>query len=83
MTNRPEHWLYGYPETFVGVASYLERITGRTTAINADMCVRPPWGCGASAAKFRDTQSIKEYTISGLCQQCQDGVFGKQNGELT
>lgn len=25
---------------------------------------------------FRDTISLKEYTISGICQQCQDEVFG-------
>jgi hypothetical protein len=25
---------------------------------------------------FRDTLSRKEYFISGLCQQCQDKVFG-------
>ena len=26
---------------------------------------------------FRDKLSLKEYYISGLCQQCQDKVFGK------
>lgn len=26
---------------------------------------------------FRDKLSIKEYTISGLCQDCQDEMFGK------
>lgn len=25
---------------------------------------------------FRDALSEKEYTISGLCQTCQDDVFG-------
>lgn len=25
---------------------------------------------------FRDSLSIKEYGISGLCQSCQDKVFG-------
>ena len=25
---------------------------------------------------FRDAISKKEYGISGLCQECQDGVFG-------
>lgn len=25
---------------------------------------------------FRDALSRKEYSISGLCQQCQDKVFG-------
>jgi len=25
---------------------------------------------------FRDALSEKEYTISGMCQDCQDSVFG-------
>lgn len=35
--------------------------------------------CGAMIehVKFRDALSIKEYYISGLCQECQDSVFGK------
>lgn len=24
---------------------------------------------------FRDSISMKEYTISGLCQKCQDNIF--------
>ena len=27
---------------------------------------------------FRDDLSRKEYTISGLCQSCQDYIFGKE-----
>ena len=27
--------------------------------------------------EFRDDLSRKEYGISGLCQKCQDDVFGK------
>jgi hypothetical protein len=26
---------------------------------------------------FRDESSRKEFAISGLCQKCQDAVFGK------
>ena len=26
---------------------------------------------------FRDSRSKKEYSISGMCQECQDKVFGK------
>ncbi len=29
-----------------------------------------------SEASFRDDLSRKEFTISGLCQKCQDDVFG-------
>ena len=45
------------------VAEFLESMFGRTTAIENEMCV----SC---------KEDIREYAISGLCQQCQDGVFG-------
>jgi hypothetical protein len=34
--------------------------------------------CGASVneSDFRDTLSVKEFGISGMCQSCQDSVFG-------
>ncbi len=32
--------------------------------------------CGKPATKFKDDRSQKEYTISGLCQECQDSIFG-------
>ena len=28
---------------------------------------------------FRDDISFREFLISGLCQKCQDGVFGKKD----
>ena len=31
--------------------------------------------CGKPADGFRDELSMKEYTISGLCQECQDKTF--------
>lgn len=31
--------------------------------------------CGGEASTFRDDLSRKEYTISGMCQDCQDKVF--------
>ena len=30
---------------------------------------------------FRDEISIKEYGISGMCQECQDSVFGGDEEE--
>ena len=33
-------------------------------------------GCTKPITEFRNTISQKEYTISGLCQECQDSVFG-------
>lgn len=47
----------------------------RTESIQADICV----DCGGSAKEFRDGLSAKEYTISGLCQTCQDAVFGQES----
>ena len=38
-----------------------------------DMCAL----CGATSLTFDDALSIKEFTISRMCQTCQDGVFGK------
>ena len=44
----------------------------RHTAILTDKCV----ACDKEAKEFRDALSRKEYTISGMCQACQDEVFG-------
>ena len=37
----------------------------------ANLCVT----CGATADKFTDVLSQKEYNLSGMCQACQDGIF--------
>lgn len=31
--------------------------------------------CGKEIEGFKDELSVKEYKISGLCQECQDAVF--------
>lgn len=56
----------------------LIRIFGhdRRKAIESDHCVPTPVGCGKPITDFRDEQSRKEYTISGLCQACQDAFYG-------
>jgi hypothetical protein len=33
--------------------------------------------CKKNIVTFRDKLSEKEYNISGMCQNCQDKVFGK------
>jgi hypothetical protein len=43
----------------------------RSLAIAARACVT----CGKRADLFRDSLSVKEYHISGMCQICQDEVF--------
>ena len=37
--------------------------------------VRCPF-CNEEKGPFRDELSRKEYEISGLCQKCQDDVYG-------
>lgn len=49
----------------------------RVESIKADVCT---W-CGKAATEFRDELSRKEYTISGLCQVCQDETFGPNTSE--
>ena len=46
----------------------------RVQSIETGTCV----SCGGDVLKtaFRDPLSFKEFTISGLCQPCQDSVFG-------
>jgi hypothetical protein len=34
--------------------------------------------CDRNADYFRDNLSLREYTISGMCQRCQDKVFGTE-----
>lgn len=61
-----------------GVEEALDRVSEdmfgrrRTMAIRNDICVM----CGAVTTMFRDEKSRKEYAISGMCQKCQDEMFG-------
>lgn len=41
-------------------------------ALNAGMCPT----CQGDITEFKDALSLKEYGISGMCQSCQDSVFG-------
>ena len=47
----------------------------RTIALAAGQCVK----CGKYNLEFRDELSRKEYRISGLCQSCQDAIFGTED----
>lgn len=51
----------------------------RSNSIRGDTCVT----CGAIAPprSFRDALSIKEFTISGMCQSCQDRAFKEPDEE--
>lgn len=44
-----------------------------TNAINSNTC----GVCHSLITSFRDELSEREYQISGLCQLCQDKVFGE------
>ena len=49
----------------------------RSTAMANQQCVV----CGGGAMEFKDDISAKEYTISGLCQECQDEAFAPYDEE--
>lgn len=51
----------------------------RREVIRSNKCQPSPIGCGGDATEFKDELSKKEYTISGLCQKCQDKVFGSDD----
>lgn len=38
--------------------------------------------CEIVLGDFTDKTSLKEYTISGMCQKCQDEFFGGDEGGL-
>lgn len=59
------------------IEEFLTRFTGRDrrTSITTRICVT----CGGDVIGFRDSLSQKEYSISGMCQKCQDSVFGESD----
>ena len=61
-----------------GIEELLKRVTGRDRreSIRSDICNL----CGEPAKDFHDDLSRKEYTISGMCQKCQDLAFVNDDG---
>jgi len=59
---------------YPNVEAMLSKLTGvsRVGAVAENSCVT----CKGEAKDFRDELSLKEYTISGMCQDCQDSIFG-------
>lgn len=56
------------------IDALLEGITGRKR--DGKLCMT----CGSekvTSEDFRNGVSLKEFTISGMCQVCQDSVFGE------
>ena len=61
-----------------GIEAYLHTLQPtRATAMANQQCVV----CGCHAGWFKDDISAKEYTISGLCQSCQDEAFAPYDEE--
>ena len=56
------------------IADFMAAIIGitREEAEEKGICV----SCRKPVTGFKDNISKQEYQISGLCQQCQDAVFG-------
>jgi len=55
------------------IKSVLEALfPGTAAAIEAGKCPT----CKGEITGFRNALSQKEYMISGMCQKCQDSVFG-------
>tara|TARA_B100001029_G_scaffold179043_1_gene187201 strand:+ start:1355 stop:1573 length:219 start_codon:yes stop_codon:yes gene_type:complete len=46
--------------------------TPRSIAFKTGVCVM----CSKEATSFRDAMSEREYSISGMCQECQDNIWG-------
>lgn len=59
-----------------GIKVFLNNVLGKDLAaiIKNDRCVF----CNCMAKEFRDDRSEREFTVSGLCQQCQDKYLGVQ-----
>lgn len=53
---------------------FLDKLLGvsRAESIKSDTCVF----CNKPATEFRDEVSRKEFTVSGICQKCQNFYFG-------
>lgn len=47
---------------------------GRKGSIEADECTQ----CCKPASTFKDALSRREFTISGLCQECQNRFFEEE-----
>ena len=61
-----------------GKSTEIDRLLGvifgidKKEAITNNVCAM----CKKKTKGFRDARSLKEYTISGLCMECQDRIFG-------
>lgn len=54
------------------LTKFFNQTVDRTAMIEKSMCV----ACHLGIKEFRDKESKHEYTMSGLCQDCQDHILG-------
>ena len=61
--------------------SYIESLLTAISGRDRVQCIaeRSCTCCGSAAYYFEDELSKKEYTISGMCQNCQNVVFGNED----
>jgi hypothetical protein len=57
------------------VTDMLDTFFNRSTSILNSQCTNTQ--CAEPNLNFKNEISQREYTLSGLCQNCQDDVFGK------
>jgi hypothetical protein len=62
-------------EAFLEEMSLENFSRSRSLSIAGKSCV----SCGGRADSFKDELSVKEFSISGLCQKCQDIVFVEED----
>jgi len=57
-----------------GINSFLSALAGkdREATIKADLCMF----CDGPAKEFRHPMNFREYLVSGMCQICQDRMYG-------
>lgn len=58
----------------MAIDSWVDFFDGQEAAMPG-RCIPPPLGCGEPLTGFTDKVSEDEYRITGLCQQCQDGLM--------
>ena len=54
------------------------RVVRKLVMVGPRSWVNRTLACGGAAVEFQDDLSRREYRISGLCQKCQDSVFGEE-----
>jgi len=73
----------------IEVEKLLDEVFGTVEAIRANRCVAQPTGCGRAippneiGGEYWTDLARKEYSQSGLCNQCQDEKFaGEDDGDM-